>query len=64
MSRLAHLRTFLEVYRQKSFSKAANALGITQPAVSQQVQALEVLIGKPLFIRQSRGVVPTDVAEE
>jgi DNA-binding transcriptional LysR family regulator len=64
MSRLAHLRTFLEVYRQKSFSKAANALGITQPAVSQQVQALEVLTGKPLFIRQSRGVVPTDVAEE
>ncbi|EFA9168772.1 LysR family transcriptional regulator, partial [Escherichia coli] len=35
MSHLSHLRTFLEAYRSGSFSKAAELLGITQPAASQ-----------------------------
>ncbi|MCE3094854.1 LysR family transcriptional regulator [Escherichia coli] len=34
MSHLSHLRTFLEAYRSGSFSKAAELLGITQPAAS------------------------------
>lgn len=64
MSHLTHLRTFLEAYRSGSFSRAAEALGITQPAASQHIQALESLVGKPLFVRQARGVVATAAAEE
>lgn len=51
------------MYRQQSFSKAAQ-IGITQPAVSQQIQFLESFIGKPLFVRLARGVAATEVADE
>jgi DNA-binding transcriptional LysR family regulator len=64
MSRLTHLRTFLEVYRSKSFSKAAENLSITQPAASLHIQSLEAFIGKKLFIRKPRGVEPTIAADE
>ncbi|MFC2996379.1 LysR family transcriptional regulator [Acinetobacter sichuanensis] len=64
MSHLIHLRTFLEVYRSKSFSKAAENLAITQPAASLHIQSLESFIGIKLFIRQSRGVEPTTAADE
>ncbi|MGU7774296.1 LysR family transcriptional regulator [Burkholderia sp. MR1-5-21] len=64
MSHLTHLRTFLDAYRLKSFSKAAEQLGITQPAASMHIQALEALVGKPLFIRRARGVLPTEAADE
>lgn len=64
MSHLVHLKTFLEVYRVKSISQAAERLAITQPAASLHIQSLESFIGKPLFIRQSRGVTPTEVADE
>lgn len=64
MSHLTHLRTFLEAYRAKSFSKAAEHLGITQPAASMHVQAVEALVGKPLFQRLPRGVEPTAAADE
>lgn len=64
MSHLIHLRTFLEVYRSKSFSKAAESLAITQPAASLHIQSLESFIGNKLFIRQSRGVEPTTAADE
>ncbi|MBK5344406.1 LysR family transcriptional regulator [Pseudomonas sp. TH49] len=64
MSHLTHLRTFLEAYRTKSFSRAADHLGITQPAASMHVQALEALVGKPLFQRLPRGVEPTEAADE
>jgi len=64
MSLLTHLRTFLDAYRLKSFSKAAAHIGITQPAASLQIQALEALVGKPLFIRRTRGVVTTEAGDE
>lgn len=64
MSHLSHLRTFLEAYRSGSFSKAAELLGITQPAASQHIQSLETLVGKRLFIRQARGVTATEAADE
>lgn len=64
MSHLTHLRTFLEAYRAKSFSRAAQHLGITQPAASMHIQAVEALVGKPLFLRLPRGVEPTDAADE
>ncbi|MCA7012579.1 LysR family transcriptional regulator [Dickeya dadantii] len=61
---LARLRTFIEVYRQRSISGAARTLNLTQPAVSQHIAGLEMSIGRPLFERQTRGVTPTSVADE
>jgi DNA-binding transcriptional LysR family regulator len=46
------LKTFLEVWRQKSFSRAAERLGITQPAVSAQIRSLETEAGERLFDRK------------
>ncbi len=61
---LIRLRTFVEVYRQRSISSAARVLNLTQPAVSQHVAGLEVAIGRPLFTREAQGVAPTLAAEE
>lgn len=61
---LPRLRTFIEVYRQKSISAAARSLNLTQPAVSQHVAGLESAIGRRLFIRESQGVSPTAAADE
>ncbi|MHB1699341.1 MAG: LysR family transcriptional regulator [Acidobacteriaceae bacterium] len=46
------LKTFLEVWREKSFSHAAEKLRITQPAVSAQIRSLEREIGETLFDRK------------
>lgn len=64
MSHLDHLRTFIEAYRLQSFSRAAESLGMTQPAASLHIQALEAFVGKPLFVRRARGVSATEVADE
>lgn len=61
---LIRLRTFVEVYRQRSISGAARALNLTQPAVSQHIAGLEIAIGRRLFERQPRGVAPTAAADE
>ncbi len=56
---LEHYRVFREVADKLSFSAAANALFITQPAVSQTITALERSLGVTLFARTSKGVVLT-----
>lgn len=61
---LALLRTFLTVYRVGSFTRAAPLLGLSQPAVTSQIRALERQLDRPLFIRGARGVTPTSVGEE
>src|SRR5918994_6225875 len=48
------LLTFREVARQRSFSRAAATLFLTQPAVSQQIRALELQLGERL-IERGRG---------
>ncbi|MER7111557.1 LysR family transcriptional regulator [Streptomyces sp. NPDC000229] len=53
------LHTFIAVYREGSFTKAAAHLGITQPAVTQQIRGLEAELGKALFDRTPQGAVPT-----
>src|SRR3954447_25632100 len=50
------LLTFREVARRTSFSRAAEALALTQPAVSQQVAALEREVGTPLLDRRPGGL--------
>ena len=54
------LAAFCAVVERESFSQAAARLGVTQPAVSQQVRALEKRLGKQLLDRSGRRVVPTD----
>lgn len=43
------LQVFRAVYDQQSYSRAAEALGLTQPAVSAQIRQLEHALGQPLF---------------
>ncbi|MDY7041177.1 MAG: selenium metabolism-associated LysR family transcriptional regulator [Chloroflexota bacterium] len=54
---LAYLRTFVEVVQRGSFSAAAQALGISQPAVSQQMRRLEGELGVELLLRGGRGLM-------
>lgn len=53
------LRTFLQVSRLKSFSHAAEKLGITQPAISAQIRSLEKEVGARLFDRDGGRVTFT-----
>lgn len=60
-----HLRTFLAVADTGSFTAAASRLGFTQPAVSQQIRALEAQLGSArLFRRAGQRVRLTHVGEE
>ncbi|MGW5174179.1 LysR family transcriptional regulator [Streptomyces sp. NPDC004082] len=61
---LSQLRTFLAVHRAGSFTGAARLLGLSQPTVTTQMRALEEQLGRELFERRPRGVVPTAVADE
>jgi DNA-binding transcriptional LysR family regulator len=54
------LLTFREVARLRSFSRAGEALALTQPAVSQQVAALERQLGTRLLDRGPGGPTPTE----
>jgi DNA-binding transcriptional LysR family regulator len=63
MFELRHLRVFREVARRGSLSAAAEALTYSQPAVSQQMAALERSAGMPLLERTTRGVTLTDAGE-
>jgi DNA-binding transcriptional LysR family regulator len=54
------LRAFCEVVERRSFSQAAERLGVTQPAVSLQVRALEKRLGTQLLDRSGRRVEPTE----
>lgn len=56
------LKTFLEVVRLGSFAAAAERLGYTASAVSQQMSALERDTGSVLFERSARSVRPTEAA--
>ena len=54
------LRAFCTVVERRSFSQAAERLGVTQPAVSLQVRALEKRLGAQLLDRSGRRVEPTE----
>ena len=57
------LLTFREVARRGSFSRAAKALALTQPAVSQQIAALEREVGTSLLDRGPGGLALTETGE-
>jgi DNA-binding transcriptional LysR family regulator len=54
------LAAFCAVVERKSFSEAAERLGVTQPAVSQQIRSLEERVGQQLVDRSGRRVAPTE----
>ena len=57
------LETFIVVADQGSFNKAADALYITPPAVTKQINMLEKELGLQLFIRTHRGLVLTEAGK-
>ncbi len=61
---IAWLRSFVTAVRVGSISRAATALGQTQPALSQQLRKLESAVGHPLLNRSPSGVLPTRAGEE
>lgn len=58
-----YLRTFVEVVRQKSVSRAAEVLCVTQPAVSKRIRFLEDQYGCPLLRRNGNRFELTDAGE-
>ena len=60
---LRQLRYFLAVAEEESISKAAEALFVTQPNLSRQMQSLEAELGRPLFVRGSRKITLTEAGK-
>lgn len=57
-------KIFLYLYEQKSISKTANLLYVSQPAISYSLKELENQLGYTLFYRNSKGIEPTMEAKE
>src|ERR1043165_2293903 len=53
------LRTFVAVTDMRSFTRTAQALRVTQPAVSAQIKRLQMLLGTELFDKSAPGVTLT-----
>lgn len=60
---LRTLRYFLELARRGSFTAAAQALNLTQPTLSRQMQELEAEVGAPLLVRGKRRTALTDAGK-
>ena len=57
------LAAFCAVVERRSFSQAAEQLGVTQPAVSLQIRSLEKRLGRQLLDRSGRRVEPTEAGQ-
>ncbi|MUH72263.1 LysR family transcriptional regulator [Psychrosphaera haliotis] len=60
---IKQLRIFQALIREQNASKAASQLGLTQQAVSEQLKKLRGVFDDRLFIRKTKGFVPTPFAE-
>ena len=57
------LIAFLAVARERNFTRAAAQLGVSQPALSRTIRALEARLGVRLLTRSTRSVAPTEAGE-
>lgn len=66
LSRLSfrQMQVFLAVYQQQGYGRAAETLGLTQPAVSSQIRKLEQALGQPLFEYVGRRLYCTRAGEQ
>src|SRR4051812_31971844 len=60
---VSDLLAFLAIARERSFTKAAAKLGVSQSALSHTLRALESRLGVRLLTRTTRSVSPTDAGE-
>ena len=60
---LRQLRHLMAVVEHGSFSRAAEAVHLTQPALSRSIQALEAGVGAPVLERNRGAIQPTDVGQ-
>ncbi|MFV0384957.1 LysR substrate-binding domain-containing protein [Paracoccus sp. (in: a-proteobacteria)] len=60
---IRRLHAFARIVDIGSITRASSILHIAQPALSQQIAALETHFGKPLLVRSKRGVVPTEAGK-
>jgi DNA-binding transcriptional LysR family regulator len=58
-----HLRIFVAVYKEKSFSKAAETINLSQPTISEHIKTLEKELSCRLFDRMGRQIIPTPEAD-
>ena len=58
-----HLKIFVSVYRNKSFTRASEELHISQPTISEHIKNLESSLGCRLFDRLGRSIMPTAEAD-
>jgi DNA-binding transcriptional LysR family regulator len=56
---LRELRYFVAVAEERSFTRAAQRLWMTQPALSRAIRRLETVVGTPLLVRGYRDIAPT-----
>jgi DNA-binding transcriptional LysR family regulator len=57
-------KIFLYLFEERSISKTANKLYVSQPAISYSLKELETQLGYTLFYRNSKGIEPTMEAKE
>ncbi|MGB2553250.1 LysR family transcriptional regulator [Campylobacter sp. CCUG 57310] len=56
--------TFMEIVKERSFSKASKSLGISQPAVTLQIKKLEEILKVTLIMRKKNGIILTREGEK
>lgn len=61
---MAHVRYFLALCNERTFTRAAKRCGVAQPSLTQAIKVLEHQLGAPLFQRLRRGAVLTKLGEE
>jgi DNA-binding transcriptional LysR family regulator len=63
-ARMWHWHVLVKLAELGSLSRAAQAVGLSQPAVTQLLSDLEDMVGLPLFLRHAKGVTPTALAAD
>lgn len=58
------LTVFVQIYQDRKVSLAAENLGLSQPAVSNALARLRLLLNDPVFVRTARGMAPTPLADQ